>query len=199
MQPSSVIAGIVLILVAGGLMTADLVVRELPNQTSDNIVVEPDVIPSTDPIGASSSEAFMSSSSSSRRVVKKGVSTKKAQGESIEDLLKNLDLVPEETTEKSFLSFLITNASTVKTSVLLRNNDRAFLFSWLEDDNIKPLFHGLKQALSEQFSGKLTDLVDTTKTPEEGPIVDILSFFDPVIDNTRSTQLQTAHKHLMRS
>lgn len=194
MQASSVIAGIVLILVAGGLMTADLIVRELPRQASETVAMEPDPIPVAEPTTAPSSEASESSSSSSRRVVKKGVSTKKAQGESVEDILQNLDLTSQETTEKGFLSFLITSSSSVKTSILLKNNDRAFLFSWVEDDNIKPLFNGLKQALSEQFSGKLTDLIDTTKTSDTGPIVDILSFIDPELSPEKVTFVRVRNR-----
>lgn len=194
MQPSSVIAGIVLILIAGGLMTADLVVREVPQQDSDIVLMEPDPIPVAEPIIAPSSEASASSSSSSRRVVQKGVSTKKAQGQSVEEILKKLDLIAEDTTEKSFLTFLVPEKSNVQTSILLKNNDRAFLFSWVEDDNIKPLFNGLKQALSEQFSAKLTDLIDITKTSDAGPIVDILSFFDPEMSPEKITFLRIRNR-----
>lgn len=121
-----------------------------------------------------------SGSSSSRRVVKKGVSTKKRSSIDIPTTLASLQLQTSSTSEKSLLS-LNAQGAKVETTVLLFNNDRAALFSWIESDDVKTIFSSLKQTLQEQFSPQLTGLTDTTQTPQNGPPVDILSFKDPAI------------------
>jgi hypothetical protein len=113
--------------------------------------------------------------------VKKGSSTKKKAGIDVPLVLSELQLITQPTEEAGFLSFMMKDASGVKIWVLLRNNDRAYLFSWIDSPDAKTIFGSLKQALSEQFSGKLTDLIDETRAPTEGPPVDILSFFDPTL------------------
>lgn len=138
----------------------------------------------------SASEAMSSSQSSSvsspiSRVVKKGVSTKKASSVNIDDVLGRLQLVAQPTSQASFLLLIAPDKTAVKTAVLLRNNDRAFLLSWMDSDNVKSVFASLKQALQEQFSGKVTDLVDETRTPDNGPLVDYLSFLDPALSAER--------------
>ncbi len=137
------------------------------------------------PVSSSSSEMNSEVSSSVPSVVKKGVSTKKASGINVENVFTTLQLVLQPTGEASFLLLTAPDKSQVKTSILLRNNDRAFLVSWLESSDVKAIFAGLKQALQEQFSSKVTDLIDETRTPENGPPVDYLSFIDPVLSPER--------------
>ena len=72
-----------------------------------------------------------------------------------------------------------------ETTVLLWHDDRAFLMSWLENDDVKTIFGNLKQALQGQFSSKLTDLRDETVTAPDGPPVNILSFVDPALSSER--------------
>ncbi len=100
-------------------------------------------------------------------------------------VLAKLQLVSKETNEASFILLTVPDRATVKTSVLLRNNDRAFLFSWIESDDVKILFAALKQTLQEQFSGKVTELVDETRSPTNGAPVDYLSFLDPALSAER--------------
>lgn len=69
--------------------------------------------------------------------------------------------------------------------VLLLNNDRAALFSWIEGDNTKMIFQSVKQALQEQFSPKVTGLIDQTLTSENGPPIDMLAFSDPAISSEK--------------
>ncbi len=118
--------------------------------------------------------------SSSTRVVKKGVSTKKKTSVDVGALLASLQFMPTQTSEASLLQ-LITQVANAQTTVLLLNNDRAALFSWIESDNTKMIFQSVKQALQEQFSPKVTGLIDQTLTSESGPPVDMLAFFDPAI------------------
>ncbi len=112
--------------------------------------------------------------------MKKGVSTKKKTSVNVAELLALLQFIPQETQEQSLLS-RIAEGMPVETMVLLQNNDRVALFSWLESADAKSVFTALKQAQQEQFSPQLEDLVDETRTSEDGPPVDFLSFTDPAI------------------
>ncbi len=145
-------------------------------------VPEPTILP-TETVPEPETEAPItetSASSSSRRIVKKGVSTKKKSGIDVPATLASLQLIVTPANENSLLSFSAQGAK-VETMVLLFNNDRAALFSWIESDDVKTIFSSLKQALQEQFSPELTGLTDTTQTPPNSPPVDILSFKDPAI------------------
>lgn len=209
MRGNVVIAGIVILILCGGLAAADFVLTEGPHMIA--MQNPTDTLPLAElPSSSSSSSSSLSSSSSAMTsssmasseapvipensssttgstpgVVKKGVSTKKASGINVENVLAKLQLVTQETNEASFLLLTAPDKSKVKTYVLLRNNDRAFLFSWMESDDVKSIFAGLKQALQEQFSGKVTDLVDETRTPAGGPLVDYLTFVDPALSAER--------------
>lgn len=198
MRGNTLIAGAVILLIAGGLFGADLWLKELPHQKESGAAQSSSSsskqsVPS-EPVassGATNSSAMPASSaipvtssgssSSEYHVVKKGVSTKKHAGVDVQSVLDRQQLITQETAEASFLSFVVADKSAVKTWVLLKNNDRAFLFSWIDNDDAKTIMSSLKQALSEQFSGKLTDLVDETRTQDSGPPVDVLSFTDPTL------------------
>ena len=207
MRGNVVIAGIVILILCGGLAAADYVLTEGPQMIAmqdPTDMLPPAELPSSSSSSSlSSSSSVMTSSSissseapvipenssstagSTPGVIKKGVSTKKASGINVEDVLAKLQLVTQETNEASFLLLTAPDKSKVKTYVLLRNNDRAFLFSWMESDDVKSVFAGLKQALQEQFSGKVTDLVDETRSTPGGPPVDYLTFIDPVLSTER--------------
>lgn len=211
MRSSVVITGIVLLLIAGGLMATDLVLKELPaerevaqeNMASSNTVASSTMSSSvmsgntsSEMMAMSSSEAtaISSSVSSGPRVVKKGTSTKKSAGVNVQEVFGTLQLSPTPSGEAGFLFFLAKDRSKVQTYVLLKNNDRAFLFSWIEEDDVKVIFNSLKQALSEQFSGKLEDLIDETQYPDNGPPRDVLSFFDPALSPEKITFLRIKNR-----
>lgn len=124
--------------------------------------------------------SFMSAPLSAPRVVKKGVSTKKKNSVDIPSLLVSHQFIVTQSGEASLLQ-RIEQGTNVQTVVLLQNNDRIALFSWIESDNTKAIFASLKQALQEQFSPKVTGLIDQTLVSDNGPPVDMLSFFDPAI------------------
>ncbi len=115
-----------------------------------------------------------------RRVVKKGVSTKKKESIDVHAVLADLHFLITPTEEKSLLA-LTAQGTTVETVVLLEQNDRAALFSWLESPDVKTIFSVLKQSLQEHFSPQLKDLIDEVRTEEGGPPVNVLSFIDPAI------------------
>lgn len=199
MRGQPVIASIVILIACAGLAGADYVLSERPHmiamQEEQSPVTPPDTvdvssssISSSVSVSSSEPTVMMSSSegiSSSSKMVKKGVSTKKASGVNVDDVLARLQLISKQTNEASFLLLTAPEKSAVKVSVLLRNNDRAFLLSWVENDNVKTIFSALKQTLQEQFSGKVTDLIDETRRPENGPPVDYLSFIDPALSSER--------------
>lgn len=166
-------------------MPEDGVVFEEPETNSGYTVQVPES-------GSTATIAIASSSSSGKKVVKKGVSTKK-QSVNVDEVFASLGLPSQETSEVSLL-MLTTQDATVKTVVLLNKNDRAFLFSWIESDDVKTIFSSVKQALQEQFSGKVTDLVDETRTPDTGPPVDILTFIDPAISKEKIIFLRVRNR-----
>lgn len=199
MQSPAFRIGALLVLVIVTLGGADYYFKERPHELAvkEEAAGTPDTIPTIPETAGSSSSmpetmtgtsvntgvepnAFMSSSASSPRVVKKGVSTKRKSSVDIPSLLASLQFIVTQSSEASLLQ-LIAQGTNVQTVVLLLNNDRAALFSWIESDNTKAIFGSLKQALQEQFSPKLTGLIDQTLTGDNGPPVDMLAFTDPAI------------------
>jgi len=216
MNSSFITASIGLLLIAGGLFATDMTIKEVParkeiaaaeassSSVSSSIAMTSSAM-SSSMISLSSSDAtamssssesvILSSSSSSKPlVVKKGSSTKKSSGVNVQDVFGSLQLTPTASGEAGFLFFLSKDRSKVETFVLLNKNDRAFLFSWIEDDSVKTIFSALKQALSEQFSGKLEGLMDETQYPENGPPTDVLSFFDPALSPEKITFLRIRNR-----
>lgn len=113
--------------------------------------------------------------------VKKGMSLKKYSGPSVDQILSSQNLVPTVTKEASLLNLSSGTETSVLTVVLLKNNDRAALFSWVETPDVKTLFSALKQALQEQFSPGVKGLTDELRNQPNGPSYDYLSFTDPAI------------------
>lgn len=207
MRTDVLIAGIVIMLTGVGLAGADYVLSEQPRMIAmqeENPVTPPPEAPvsssspTADPLPpssiASSESLPPATSSSTPGVVKKGVSTKKAGGIDVNAVLARLQLITKETSEASFILLTVPDRAKVTTFVLLRNNDRAFLFSWMESDDVKILFAALKQTLQEQFSGRVTDLVDETRTPKNGAPVDYLSFVDPALSSERIVFLRIRNR-----
>lgn len=125
-----------------------------------------------------------SSASGGRKVVKKGSSTKKRSNVNVQEVFAALSLEQVETSELALLS-LLEEASSAQTVVLLSGGDRAMLFSWIDDDNVKELLSGLKQSLQEQFSDGVQGLIDEARTSDSGVPYDIISFSDPAISSER--------------
>lgn len=170
--------GSVLVLVIALLAGADYVWKEKPHLAelaAQNAATEAQTA-----MTESSSSSASSFSSAGNRIVRKGTSTHKNSGVDVQAVLASLQLIAQPTNEASLLK-LSAQGVNVQTVVLLSNNDRAALFSWIESDDVKTVFSALKTALQEQFSPKLQNLVDETMAPGNGPPVDVLSFSDPAI------------------
>lgn len=196
MQRPTLAAGVLLVIVLIGFGAADYWFKEHPTleyaqEIPSPIPLEP-TTQSSSSVSSDSSASSVSliplssaSSSSGLRVIKKGTSTKKQIGVNVDEVIMRLGLTKQETTETGFLALATQYSAKAQTTVLLWNDDRAFLFSWIENDDVKTIFGNLKQALQEQFSGKLTDLKDETLTAPNGPTVNVLSFFDPALSAER--------------
>jgi hypothetical protein len=187
MRNDSLVAGGIIVLIAGGLFTADYVLKERPH------AMEGEEIVATDP-NINSSAGAVSSAASSSAFVKKGTSTKKAMGVNIEAVLAQLQLISTPTTEASLITLTAPDPALVQTRALLKNNDRAFLLSWIEHDDVKGIFAALKQALQAQFSPQVSDLVDETRTPHGGAVVDVLTFLDPAISTEKIIFLRVRNR-----
>lgn len=201
MQRRDVIISSVVVVTVLGIGIADFAIKEWPERQAEMQANQPvieDPVPT--PLDGTGSFVFSSSSSSALaaasqstssvpNVVRKG--TKKKAAVNVDDVLASLNLIPTQTSEQSLLSLTL---PTAKTMVLLQNNDRAGLLSWAEGDSIKAIFAALKEVLQSQFSGKLTDLLDDTRTPEDGPIFDILTFMDPAISPEKVTFIRVQNR-----
>ena len=188
MQKTSLITGIVVVLFLSGLAGADYWWKERFRPTTEITQEVPASVTETGStevtVNIASSQASSMSSSSGVRVVKKGVSTKKHASINVDDVFLRLQLIKKDTTEMSLLQ-LVDQSPAVSTIVLLKNNDRALLFSWIQSDDVKTIFSSVKKALQEQFSGQVKDLVDETRTSSSSTPMDILSFLDPAISKEK--------------
>jgi hypothetical protein len=87
--------------------------------------------------------------------------------------------------EESLLQRIAPASENMTTRVLLQNNDRLALLSYVESPKVKEYFNALKVAVSASFSSSLQGLVDETTTPDAGPTYNILSFKDPAISEEK--------------
>lgn len=178
---TTLVSGIVLAVIALSLGVADYIVKERPGriaQGEQTITETPDTAPVQEDLNASES-------SSSRTVVKKGQSTKKREGPNVNDVLAVQGLATQATREASILAMVIPNNPAITTVALLSQNDRAALFSWIDSPDVKDIFGGVKESIQQSFSPEVTGLIDETRTQEDGPTFDYLTFTDPAISAER--------------
>lgn len=117
------------------------------------------------------------SSSSSRGPVKKG--TAKKSQLSVDEVFMSLGITKVKTNEDAILERASHLGTIVDKGVLMKNNDRAALFAWIEDPDAQVIFSAVKQSLQQSFSPALTALSDERIEPEDGAPRDVLSFIDP--------------------
>ncbi len=153
--------------------TADYVLKEQPHM--QQVIAEQQ--------GGSSPGTQNGTSSSARRLVKKGVSRKREAN--IDEVIATLGLTKQETKDLSFLKVTAPIAETVNVAVLMKNNDRAALIAWIESPDVKDIFGALKAQLQQSFSPQLSGLTDETRTVENGPVINMLSFVDPALSPER--------------
>ncbi len=101
-------------------------------------------------------------------------------------ILTNLGFEVRATKEQSFLMDLL-GETPPTTVVILQNNDRIALLSWVQQGDVKSLLSSLKEALLSSFSNDVRDLIDTTTHEVGKPVIDTLSFIDPSLSSDRIT------------
>ena len=128
---------------------------------------------------AVSSEAMDGSSASVQSPVKKGVQKQSTQ--TVQELMQAIGISVQDTQEKSLLERINPSSTPVQTKVLLAENDRGALLSWMDTPDAKTIFFALKQSLLPTLSQQTANLIDKTVEPDDGPPYDLLSFNDPTI------------------
>lgn len=170
------IAGVVIAVIAIGLGGADYWFKERPflaNQQTEMVEVARS--------STSSEDATETSSEGSRTVVKKGQSTKKREGPNVAQVFDELGVTAQSTREVSILNLVHPNVPSIVTNALLIDNDRAGLFSWIDSPDVKDLFGMVKESLQQSFSSDVAGLIDESRTQEDGPTYDYLTFTDNAI------------------
>ncbi len=168
----TIVTGLALTVVLAAVGGADYWFKERPNVVA--------VQPADQPVATGSGTVQSSTGlSSSRRVVKKG--TQKKEFETVEQILARTNFTLQESREVSLLRFGTTAGDRTREGVLLQNNDRAALFAWVDDADVKTLYLDLKQGLQKSFSPQVRDLSDEHLVPDNGAPMDVLSFTDPAI------------------
>jgi hypothetical protein len=109
----------------------------------------------------------------------------KRSGASLEDVFKDQNIEATDTDQGSLLSRIVGSATSVHTQVLLKDNDRILLFSWVENPEVKEEFQAIKDTLHDAFSANVSNLEDISQTPSDGPPYNLLSFKDPAISDER--------------
>ncbi len=148
------------------------------------------VVVSTSSSSSAKSQATAISSSQSSKtsstptLVRKGIKKKKVTDPL--RILTSLGFEVGTTKEESFLADLLRETPPT-TVVILTNNDRIALLSWVQQGSVKSLLSSLKEALLPSFSNDVRDLIDTTTHEEGKPVIDTLSFIDPSLSPDRIT------------
>lgn len=176
MQLRALLSSAGLLLGLAGLGVADFMLVERPMQT----VQEPGDIG-----GASSSSMSSASSadaSSSAEGVVKGVS--RNAGPAVKEVLMERGYTWTDLSETALLETVL-GSTDVQKIALLRNEDRAAGLAWIDVPDAKEVLFALKQAMLQNFSGNVTDVVDETRRPADAAPHDILSFRDPAIGPER--------------
>jgi len=114
-------------------------------------------------------------------------------GNRVQDLLTQLQFTAQESAEDTLLKQVAAGEVPTATFVLLAENDRSALLSWMESPNAGHYFSALKEALSASFSPDMKDLRDEREELPENRMREILSFRDPAISAERITIVHTGN------
>ncbi|MBI4129620.1 hypothetical protein HY464_02920 [Candidatus Peregrinibacteria bacterium] len=109
----------------------------------------------------------------------------------VQDLLTQMQFAAQKSTEDTLLKQIAAGEVPTVTLVLLTENDRSALLSWMESPNASHYFSALKEALSASFSPDLQDLRDDREELPKNRTREILSFRDPAISAERITIVRT--------
>lgn len=100
-------------------------------------------------------------------------------------VLNGESVTTQNSDSKSLLERIVPKEVPIATRVLLKNNDRIGLLSYIESPDVRPYFMALKEALRASFSPALKDLSDITEAPPGHSVRNVLSFTDPSISEEK--------------
>lgn len=106
-------------------------------------------------------------------------------------LLSQSGFTGQVSAEDTLLQQVAAGETPTMTLVLLAENDRSGLLSWMSSPDAHLSFSALKEALSGAFSPDLEDLRDEREELPGGRTRDILSFRDPALSQERITIVLT--------
>lgn len=109
------------------------------------------------------------------------------------DVLSNLQFTAQESSEDTLLKQIAAGDVQTHTLVLLAENDRSGLLSWIESPDADPYFSALKEALSASFSPDLRDLRDDREELPGNRTRETLSFHDKALSTERITIVRTGN------
>lgn len=102
-------------------------------------------------------------------------------------LLSQLGFTGQVSAEDTLLKQVAAGETPTMTLVLLAENDRSGLISWMSSTDAHLYFSTLKEALSGAFSPDLEDLRDEREELPGQRTRDVLSFHDPALSTERIT------------
>ncbi|MDB4978405.1 MAG: hypothetical protein JWM56_591 [Candidatus Peribacteria bacterium] len=112
----------------------------------------------------------------------------KQSGPDLRQIYKDLALTTSDAelaASQSLLRKVVPKEVPAESTVLLYNNDRIALFSYVQSPNAKEYFLAVKDALLPSFSPQMKDLKDETRTQPDRPVYNFLTFLDPAISEER--------------
>lgn len=118
----------------------------------------------------------------------------KQAGPSVESVFVAQHLSTAQTGEVSLIRRIVPEPQNVKSTVLLRANDRLAFISWIESPSVKKYFNAIKEALHSSFSPQMEGLKDETFTSSDKPTVNFLTFRDPAIAPERIVFLRVRER-----
>lgn len=168
---AKIITTVALLVFLGGLGIADYQLSKAPALQDDTVAQ------------TSSTTTTVTTSGSVAAVPTGGV--KKQNGPAVADTIAAAGFSTTDSNDLSFLTQIAGSGTTINSLAILKNGDRAGSVTWIESPRVKNIFIALKEALLTAFSSKVQDLKDQTLTPNDGPVRNELTFFDPTLSTER--------------
>ncbi|MDD4318835.1 MAG: hypothetical protein PHW10_00700 [Candidatus Peribacteraceae bacterium] len=109
----------------------------------------------------------------------------KNNGRSVTDILQEQGYELAAPSTPTILDRIAREPGLVRSHVLLQDNDRVAVLSWMESGEAKTYFRAIKEALHQSFSPDVRDLRDELLTATDRPPVNLLTFVDPAISEDR--------------
>lgn len=106
------------------------------------------------------------------------------------DILQSQGIQTQPSDRPSLLERTLQGQEPVTTVILLKDNDRLGLLSWVESPRSKNLFSALREALLSSLSPSVKDLRDERLTPQDRPPRTELSFSDPALSDEKMTLMR---------